>query len=146
MSGERGQNVHIIINNLSVRSCRTGVEVKLWRAIRNHRKTYPNSTTERQQHAVSMDELNRNDQINTNIHSSSSAVQCSDRPISASGGSGAHNVRNLSHLINNNIVPEITVRMVTSQPGSNSNSFDSGATTSSYESCNGGAVEDQMDV
>lgn len=130
--------------------------MRLWRAIRNHRKTYPNYVTEQQQqhqqqHQYNnssqqqipntttneiLDELNRNE-INRNVHGLTVVQRSSSN-------------RNLNNINNNNndnspSVPEIKV-----QPGSNCNSFDSAATTSSedYESCNGGHTtgDERMDL
>lgn len=127
--------------------------MRLWRAIRNHRKTYPNYITEQQQsnyqqnisnnnnnNSEILDELNRNE-INRNIHG-----LMVNRLIGGGGGGVGSSRRNslgtTSNIINNNInpsVPEITVQS-SSTGGSNCNSFDSAATASSedYESCNGG--------
>lgn len=121
---------------------KTGVEVRLWRAVRDHRKTYPNYTAEQQQQqqysnnngGVStneiLDELNRNE-INRNAHGLTVVV-----PQQQQHGRSRHG---------NGSVPEIHV-----QPGSNCNSFDSAATTSSedYESCNGGHAtgDERMDL
>lgn len=130
---------------------RTGVEVRLWRAIRNHRKTYPSYITEQQQQQHNaannnnistaaatttpttttndiLDELNRNE-INRNVH----GLSLSPRRVLGVGAGGRGSV------------PEINV-----QPGSNCNSFDSAATNSSedYESCNGGHMtgDERMDL
>ena len=111
--------------------------MRLWRAIRNHRKNVPNYITEQQQtnHPLSnemlLEELNRNE-INRNVYG-----QLGVGNASATG----RRKRNCPS------VPEIIVPQA---QGSNCNSFDSQATTSSedYESCNGGHTtgDERMDM
>lgn len=145
------------------------MEVKLWRAIRNHRKLYPSYISEQQaagssQNEIVLDEMNNRIEINTNIQGLTSSSNNNNSSImnnsvlrnsNLGNNNSASGTRlNRTNLVNNNninnsvssIVPDITVHS-----GSNCSSFDSAATTSSddYESCNGGGgatSDERMDL